>query len=94
MGTEYSWFNVTTWAQRDWDHAQSEFWKNWRKNRGTRFEEQAHANLEIARAEYRHRILSWYRKLLLPMRLGDAVPNKVAELLAEEWDERTKWKTI
>jgi hypothetical protein len=52
--------------------------------------EQAEHDISWARAEYRNFVLGWYRKLLLPMQVGDCVPNRVAELLAEEWDEATK----
>lgn len=91
MGDEHNWFNVTTWADRDWNAALEVYWNEMRTARSyPALEAKARARLDVARADYRHRVLSWYRKLLLPMRPGDAVPNRVAELLAEEWDEATR----
>jgi hypothetical protein len=84
---EHNWFNVTTWADRDWKASQVECLR--------RMSEAKHdpAKIEFAkrcliahREDYRRRVLSWYRKLCLPMQIGDAVPNRVAELLAEAWD--------
>lgn len=84
---EQNWFNVTTFALRDWTEAKERYFT---AMHGARSDPQKIANAQAqithARSEYRRRVLSWYRKLLLPMKLGDVVPNEVAELLAEEWD--------
>ena len=81
----FSWFNVTTWALRDWENAQRRYYDELHGARARWEHEAAHARLRAARASCRHRVLSWYWKLLTPMKLGDVVPDEVALLLAEEW---------
>lgn len=66
-----NWVEVTTNARRNYEAALK------------------HGNAQVyivARAEYRHQILSWYFALLVPMRIGTVVPDEVALLLAEQWD--------
>jgi hypothetical protein len=46
--------------------------------------------VENARRTYREWILGWYWALLAPVQPGSVVPDEVALLLAEDWDERTK----
>lgn len=84
---EHNWFNVTTWALRDWKAALETYYKEIHTARSTIFEARVEDRIRQARAEYRHRVLSWYRKLCLPMKVGEEVPDEVAVLLAEEWDE-------
>lgn len=91
MAYEQNWYTVTVSADRRWEEALQRYWEALHKWRGhTRHVEQAEHDISWARAEYRNFVLGWYRKLLLPMQVGDCVPNRVAELLAEEWDEATK----
>lgn len=91
---EHNWYNVTTWADRDWKAAQTRYYDELCKVDGySKYEARrrsAHAGLMIARANYRRRVLSWYWKLCTPMQTDECVPNMVAELLAEEWDLRTR----
>jgi hypothetical protein len=90
MNLEHNWYNVTTWAERDWRDAQACYWEDLHRYRGDpRALAVVHERIAAQRKSYRDRVLSWYRKLHLPMKLGDAVPNRVAELLAEEWDIAT-----
>ncbi len=90
--TEHSWFNVTTWAERDWQAAQAEYYRArfaprdyWRASPPPD-EPELRRRLEAARADYRRRVLTWYRKLCLPMQIGECTPNRVAEMIAEAWD--------
>jgi hypothetical protein len=89
---QFSWYNVTTWAERDWNAALKEYWSSYKNDYDTDRFDSAKRTLAIAREDYRRRVLSWYRKLCLPMEPGDCVPTRVAELLAEEWDEATRSK--
>lgn len=85
-----TWFSVTTEGEKRWQAAFDRYWDEMAKVRGYPPGEQAAwQRLMRARTEFREWILGWYRKLLLPMDLGDVVPNTVADLIAEEWDERT-----
>lgn len=88
---EHNWFTVTTWADRDWKAALARCMPT-AINPGEHplRREQAKAELKRAREDYRRHVLSWYWKLCTPMRPGECVPNEVAALLAEEWDEETK----
>lgn len=88
-----NWFNVTTWADRDWKLAQACYWdtitaaRAWGlDSHSLKVQQSARKVLDFARADYRHRIIGWYLKLCLPMQPGDRVPRSVAELLAEAWD--------
>lgn len=88
---EHNWFNVTTWAEQDWKAALFRYWQELYESRNDPAKTaEANARITAARRHYRERVLSWYRELLLPMELGSCVPDRVAELLAEEWDEATR----
>lgn len=88
---QYSWYNVTSWAEADWQVAVATYYKEtWEGRDDPRKIEAANERVRWARRHYRERVLGWYRKLLLPIVPGECVPDTVAELLAEEWDERTK----
>jgi hypothetical protein len=96
---EPGWFERSSWADRDWTAALNAYWDA-RGRLGFPFRPNAEApvgsfertcaavqaNLSDAREDYRRRILSWYRKLCLPLGPGCEVPNRVAELMFEQWD--------
>ena len=81
-----NWISVTTWADRDWKAALTNYWRmrdGAQRNHDEAALAAAHRFVMIARADYRRRVLGWYRKLCLPIRPGECVPNEVATLLAE-----------
>jgi hypothetical protein len=87
----FSWFNVTTRALDAWRKAQRNYLDQMSRWRGYPDRERSiRGDLKGARDVYRHQVLSWYRQLLLPMQIGDVVPDEVATLLAEEWNEATR----
>jgi hypothetical protein len=84
---QFSWYNVTTWADRDWWAAVDAYYRETAEARGDRKKmDAANARVTYARADYRGRVLSWYFKLCTPIVPGECTPNMVAELLAEAWD--------
>lgn len=95
---EPSWFERSSWAEHDWNAALEHYWTErarigfpWRPDINAHrlsVELQALVDGDIhhARESYRRRVLGWYRKLCLPMQPGMCVPNRVAELMFEEWD--------
>lgn len=92
MTIDQKWFTATTQALAEWRRANEHYHA---ERFSARYDpegaDRANRRLRSARTAYREVVLGWYRKLLCPMRPGDAVPNEVAELLAEEWDTRTGW---
>lgn len=92
---QFNWFNVTTWADRDWKAAVDAYWQERYEGRhDPRKIEAAEARIHHARVGYRGRVLSWYFKLCTPMQIDECTPACVAELLAEAWDagEMRWWK--
>lgn len=88
---QFSWFNVTTWADRDWEAAKRVYELRADRARYTALDPEhalkvARADLTHAREDYRRRVLTWYVKLCLPIVPGETTPTRVAELLAESWD--------
>jgi hypothetical protein len=85
-----NWYNVTIAAQENWQLALARYYE---ERYGPNFDERRIAALEARlnndRAHYRHLVLSWYWKLLTPMKIGECVPDEVALLLAEDWDSKT-----
>lgn len=85
----FNWVNVTTWALRDWELALRQYYDNVYEARGyPDLMQVAERRLQIKRADYRYRVLSWWWKLCTPLAIGDEAPDEVATLLAEEWYER------
>lgn len=85
------WVSVTTAALEDWRRAQEYVEKLIADRRGDpRGIASAYGMLANYRQSYRERILSWYFRLCVPMKLGACVPNEVAELIGEEWDLATR----
>lgn len=88
---EPNWFSVTTLAVSDWNAAIKAHWDGfyaWRDDRDE-YDRSLH-RLALARAEYRRRVLGWFWKLVAPIGPGQCIPNEVAKLLAEQWDEDTR----
>lgn len=81
-----NWYAVTTAASERWRAAQEAYWEAVHEARWAHPGTIQVPDLATARAEYRRFILGWYRKLLLPMKPGECVPDEVATLLAEEWE--------
>ncbi len=97
MSFEHTWFSATTMARRSWDAAQERYWNmvSMDSMRGTAPENARRAHwdvLVVARDWYRHCVLGWFWRLVAPIKLDECVPDEVAELLAEDWDERTRWR--
>lgn len=93
-----NWFQATTNALDGWRNSCRQYEEEMYRIRGWERPESddvalARARLRNARADYRRVVIGWYFKLLVPMDLGDVVPDEVALLLAEDWDERTKGPT-
>ncbi len=92
MGDNHAeWVAQTTNALQGWRDALARYWSDQcqfsGRDRGRRDIER---EISQARTAYRNRILLAYRKLLLPMARGECVPDEVATLIAEEWDEETR----
>lgn len=96
---EPGWFERSSWAERDWRAAQRAYWEErarigypWRPDPSAHRCSPEHAqavadeNIRAARVAYRRRILGWYAALCLPLKPGEVVPNRVAELQWEQWD--------
>jgi hypothetical protein len=92
---QFNWFNVTTWAERDWQTAVRRFESEMYEGRHDPGRiKQAGDYLHHARADYRGRVLSWYFNLCTPMKADECTPNMVATLLAEAWDlNEWRWWT-
>lgn len=87
-----NWYSVTTAADRAWKAHLAHHWSTWSDWHGIpEFEERAWKLLEQARAHYRATVLWAFWSMVAPIRPGMCVPTMVAELLAEDWDERTRW---
>lgn len=85
--TAFNWVNVTTWALHDWKRALSVYQDAYADARGDDHKiGPARSQLDRARADYRRRVLTWFRKLCLPLRAGECIPNEVSILLAEAWE--------
>jgi hypothetical protein len=83
-----SWYTATTNAQAAWDGALDQYMPvAWDPGEHEYRREHAKAMLTMHRAQYRRSVLLAYRRFCLPMRLGECVPDAVAERLAESWDK-------
>lgn len=84
------WVEVTTNGLARWRRAQGEFYSTRWYDPGWTGRGGAIARVMAERRHYREWILGWFWALVAPIRSGGCVPREVAELLAEEWDERGK----
>lgn len=92
-GPKPNWFSVTQNAWARWERAMRTYEDEVilaRRRNSKRAEARAQEQLEHQRRDYRNFILGWYRKLLLPIEIGQEVPKEVSWLLAEEWDDATR----
>jgi hypothetical protein len=86
-----NWYNVTSWALRDWRAALKHFDEEYYARNATDAQRSRAVNYIVhARSNYRSRVLSWFWKLCAPIGIGECVPDEVATLLAEEWDLQTR----
>lgn len=96
---EPGWFERSSWAMEAWRGAKERYLDAreqlglpWRPDENAhrmdpdRAQAMADAALHHARAEYRHLIIGWYRKLCWPLKPGEVVPNEVATVQWEQWD--------
>lgn len=86
MTNRQSWILLTTTADREWKDAlaiyAADVWDSIPS---------AVPRMKAARARYRAAIVDGFWRFVAPLVPGHVVPRSVAECLAEEWDERTRW---
>lgn len=82
---DQEWFRVTHLFEHEREEALKRFLSGYGKWRTPEDERRAKDAVGAALASYRERVLAAFWKLCVPLRPGECVPNRVAELLAEKY---------
>lgn len=93
MSHRPAWYLHTTIADREWKEAQRAYWTSDALRHGGPHDETCveWRLLVGARRRYREMVLDGFWRFVAPIGPGHCVPHEAAVLLAEDWDERTRW---